>query len=122
MENEIKVGDYIRTHGGNIYKCTQISASGSYYEIIAENMFDHTHITRKEVKRHSKNVLELLERGDIFVTRSGCIHKVEDIRGGTIWDIGFGVSQETTCVITAIMTKEQFEKISYKVGEGTWNS
>ena len=121
MNKRIKPGMYVRTKYG-IAQVKDISIKNECYELDKDIMLDHEEnwkgtCTYKQIQTFSNNILDLLEKGDIFLTASGGIHKVEYIQDGFIRDIGFAVSKDTTRVIKAIMTKEQFEKMAYKVGE-----
>ena len=73
MENKIKAGEYIRTKEGeigvigfpdeeeNMFKQKQFEwySNGKYYNLIKEY----------EIIKHSKNIIDLIEEGDVIVLR-----------------------------------------------------
>ena len=67
MENEIKVGDYIRTIDGYIRKVTQVNKKGSYENLcwgpylVDDKYKNSLGISAKKVKSHSPNIIDLIE-------------------------------------------------------------
>lgn len=110
MENEIKVGEYCRTSNGKIFKCSEIVLG---YIPKDENK---TMIIQNIVK-HSPNLIDIIEVGD-YVNGE----KVTEIKEWNSSKDGY-YRYTVTChyeiiradEIETIVTKEQFESISYKV-------
>lgn len=100
MENEIKVGEYIRTKLGDIKQITE------GFEFIIER---HNKSSNNIVK-HSSNLIDLIQCGD-YVNGE----QITDIwNGNRISSVKSNFNEED---IENIVTKEQFESISYKVKE-----
>lgn len=119
MEQEIKVGDYIRTYNGMIAKVLKIrqktsfktttghiSTSPERYFIDNQEKYS---ISKPYVKIYNSDILKVLEVGDIV---NG--YQVEDIAKDYVEcnDGGMDFKKED---IKTIMTKEEYEKKSYKV-------
>jgi hypothetical protein len=100
MENEIKVGEYIRTKLGDIKQITE------GFEFIIER---HNKSFNNIVK-HSPNLTDIIEENDIGIMNCyGLIVK----KFLTMDDI-FGLKTKEYELLE-LVTKEQFEYISYKV-------
>jgi len=108
---EIEVGEYVRSNLGTIGKVTKID-SNTNTKFLYE---DKTLITiDKNVYKHSKNIIELIEVGDY-------------VNGEFVEEVSIGLDEfEITTTteylanendIKSIVTKEQFEKIEYKLGD-----
>ena len=114
MENEIKVGEYIRTKLGDIRKITE------GFEFIIER---HNNSANAIVK-HSSNLIDLIQKDD-FVNgdRVVAVDYTEDENGNYIDVLGimeidddYAYPIELRVInIQNVVTKEQFESISYKV-------
>lgn len=99
----MKVGDYVRTIKGNIYKLTENDLK---FEI-----------TKQNCKISSPNIIGLIEVGDYV--NGHLVLNVLDFNDNTrilslekIYDSNI-VEED----IKSIVTKEQFESMKYKVGE-----
>ena len=120
----IEVNEYVRTNTGYIAKLKQyLSNTGTYlfddfiqeiqgdkYRCISENELE------KVIVKHSKQLIELIEVGDIVEIRTG-LHSI----------FKYFVENEDNLLlleekvkefwnIETILTHEQFEQNSYKVG------
>lgn len=126
----IEVGEYVRTKDGQIY---EIEDGTEFYEdsvnvgigIIPEvdgiwiDKEHFTYIDKRQIVKHSKNIIDLIEEGD-YVNGS----KVIDIAQGKT-KAAYIESQEQKFAlipivekqIKSIVTKEQFASIKYKVKE-----
>ena len=111
---EIEVGEYVRTDIGLITKadvCWFID-----FLIKGKSTFG------KAVK-HSKDIIDLIECGDILFFADGSICRIQNIVDGyyLLKDLGgeqyYQKIEIITMDIKSIVTKEQFEKIEYKVKE-----
>ena len=98
---EIKVGEYVRTKGGCIFKATEYWLGECYSD-------------RVNIKKHSPNIINLIEEDDYV--NGKLIHKV-DIRENSAY-IYYG-NGKIFCdyQIKDIVTKEQFNQMKYIVGD-----
>lgn len=98
---EIKVGEYIRTKDGCIFKATEYWLGECYSD-------------RVNIKKHSPNIINLIEEGDYV--NGKLIHKV-DIRENSAYI--YYENGKTFCdyQIKDIVTKEQFNQMKYIVGD-----
>ena len=108
---EIKVGEYVRTKEGNIYKITSYDKEANKYHSL-EGKFWYI-IFPRDIAKHSSNIIGLIEEGDYV--NGKLIHKV-DIRENSAY-IYYG-NGKTFCdyQIKDIVTKEQFNQMKYIVG------
>ena len=117
---EIKVGEYLRTRAGFIYKITNIDKNGVIYLDKKQSVMSKQELEDYTVK-HSFELIDLIEVGD-FVNG----YRVENVinegpcPSGKCVDIDSSKgSSECTLWeqdIKTILTKEQFETNCYKVG------
>ena len=110
MENEIKVGEWVRTDNGIIGKYVKYRGIEDSIETDKKWIgFD----IEKDIVKHSLNLIDLIQCGDYV---NG--YKVDDIEkrkliiGNTTRAIEQIVENDE---IETVVTKEQFESISYKV-------
>ena len=120
---EIQIGEYARTKEGYIAKCiekSEICLDFDNYirEDYGEKWCDlYSVCVSEEITKHSFNLIDLIEEGDYV---NG--HLVVDVD-----NINTGVMREVYCEddkdmglwnedIKAIVTREQFETMQYKVG------
>lgn len=123
MENEIKVGDYVRINEDfrivciGIGKVARISADGK--EIYVDKCTNSLPISvkKEQIVRHSTNLIDIIECGDYV--NGYCVAKIEKDENDKITDICYEEEMEMQLYsvgdIESIVTKEQFEAISYKV-------
>ena len=104
MENGIKVGEYVRTTIGIIDKVDALYGMiENTVHLENQKWFD----TRNIVK-HSPNIIDLIEVGD-YVNGE----QITDIwNGNRISSVKSNFNEDD---IKTVVTKEQFESISYKV-------
>lgn len=105
---EIKVGEYVRDTEGEIYKADKI-------------FLNHANV---EIKKHSFNIIDLIEEGD-YVNGDKIVKIEEDIYIGglNLWTErnapdGFGGFYRVKYRekdIKSIVTKEQFKAMEYEV-------
>lgn len=114
MENEIKENDYVRLKTGEIFKVDENCAAYLNYDP-----------NERERVKHSPNLIDIIEEGDyvngkrIDAIIDGFL-KSEGVREKVLcFEIDFpiekGLRAYHDCDIESIVTKEQFESISYKV-------
>lgn len=104
---EIKVGEYVRTHKGKIYKVTNV--------YVLKITCGHTSLRYTDISKHSFNIIDLIEVGD-FVNGKYVFDNFE--KEGKRYlkvDCMFGYYSEEE--IGEIVTKEQFNSIKYIVKE-----
>lgn len=128
MENKIKAGEYVRTKEGeigvigfpdeeeNMFEQKQFEwySNGKSYNLIKEN----------EIIKHSKNIIDLVEKGDVIVLRNNKKYEVLKIswsksKGKHIHIIyplrmygGIDIFEND---IKSIVTKKQFKSLEYEV-------
>ena len=109
---EIEVGEYVRSKIGSIGKVTKIEDGKFLYE-------NKTLITWiGNVKKHSKDILELIEVGDYVNGKE--VHKYNGNTGiVSINELGwtFIAFKDKKYPIETIVTREQFASMEYKVGD-----
>ena len=107
--NRIEVGEYIRTKQGHICKIVK--------KIDLPDVYEDTEgfwVNEIDIKAHSKNIIDLIEVGDIVTTNNLC---------GEVTKIGkdklYLACNETCCIdnVETILTHEQYEENCYKVVE-----
>ena len=122
---EIEVEEYVRTKRGLIMK---LENNEEFYEdsvnvgigIIPEVdgiWIDREHlqyIEKNDIKKHSKNIIDLIEEGDYV--NGKLIHKV-DIRENSAYIYYGNCKTFTDYQIKSIVTKEMFASAEYKVKE-----
>lgn len=113
---EIKVGDYIRTHKGKIYKVTNV--------YVLKVTCGHTSLRYTDISKHSPNIIDLIEVGDYvngyLVTR---VCNEEPCPSGKWVDIDCDRPSEFCTLwetdIKSIVTKEQFKAMEYEVNHAS---
>lgn len=107
MENEIKVGEFIRTKLGDIKKITE----GFEFIIKRYNESDN------KIVKHSSNLIDLIECGDYVNGKQ--VSNVDKVDNTNFieWTDGdmYKTEIENDKFIKTIVTKEMMESISYKV-------
>lgn len=120
MENEIKVGEWIRTNWGHIGKLKRIELDkndkGLKWYVFDHKEFEINIIkeeynNKPDIVKYSPNIIDLIEVGDYV---NGC--RVQGFYDDTIELFGL-LHNILTEDIKTIVTKEQFASIEYKVKE-----
>lgn len=122
MENEIRVGEYIRTKDGIIDKIVDIRDTYSERKLIA---FEKSNSLKSDiglkamVVKYSPNLIDVIEEGDYVngkkVYSIGTICSTIGIL--TTINLTDGTFITNDMQILDVITKEQFESVSYKVKE-----
>ena len=137
--NEIEVGDYVRTKDGLIAKLINIDEDEYcfdnkikwYYEYYSKEVYaeDWKDFVKYEVVKHSPNIIDLIEVGDI-IRVEGLKHAKEviedkfyryDVFGNDVRaiidDSGYGnySKQIKDYKILSVVTHEQYKEMEYKV-------
>lgn len=135
-EDEIKVGEYVRTHKGYIGKIIGYIKKQYMYEgkfdkdcifinyKVDKLDVDKLEVADYEIKKHSFKLKELLEKGDYVNGME--IDEFDDVEGNIY--LGFPIYDDSlmntisefrpleTVDIKSIVTKEQFDREKYIVG------
>ena len=107
MEDEIKVGEYIRNIWGDIYK----------YDYVGHPMFLGDEFYNRIVK-HSFNIIDLIEEGDYVNGK-----EVIEVFGDSVLILSYietevdNIEQLYINQIKTIVTKEQIKQIEYRIKE-----
>lgn len=134
MENKIEIGEYIRTtEEGLIGKIKrieldEIDKSLKWYVFDKKrydmNIIDEIYINKPYIKKHSFNIIDLIEEGDVIVLRNNKKYEVLKIswsksKGNHIHIINSLRMQGGVDIfaddIKSIVTKEQFRNVEYEV-------
>ena len=115
MENEIKVGDWIRDKEGHITKIIQtLSLFKDVYLYLGEDGYQYSD---NAIVKHSSNLIDLIQCGD-YVNGYKVISVLDGFADGTV---EIELSNHTRIYrhhiedIEEVVTKEMMESISYKV-------
>lgn len=119
--SEIKVGEYVRTKRGLIAKVIGYDDDNNF---LLDNQQIITKIEAKSIK-HSLNIKDLLKEKDYvngyelseFDDEEGNLYLGIPIYDDALMNSFTEIRPLNTIEIKSIVTKEQFEKVIYKVGE-----
>ena len=123
MEDEIKVGEYVRIDNGMIIKYEFLEESENFEVFFGqkgkgftfEDMEEFEDFIRQRIIKHSKNIIDLIEEGDY-------------VNGKYVYSIGTAIGNlpiinhtdgtfTPSNLIESIVTKEQMAQMEYKVKE-----
>lgn len=127
---EIKVGEYVRTKDGVIAKVTYVDAMMVDCD---RDVFDLNNLAMMEIPteyieeyivKHSSNIIDLIEEGD-YVNGYKVLDVVEDMKTGELhleMPMDYTNPELGDCTIynkdiKNVVTKEQFERMKYIVGD-----
>jgi len=103
---EIKVGEYIRTKSGCIFKATEYWLEECYSD-------------RVNIKKHSKNIIDLIEEDD-FVNGE-LVTKIKEWKSSKDGCFRYAVTVHCNVIradeIEDVVTHEQFNQMKYIVGD-----
>lgn len=121
---EIKINDYVRTIKGTIGKIIEIAVG-------IKDVKDTLYFTEKyeyyhynDIAKHSKNIKDLIETGDIVIYRvNNLFTDIEIVKEYTDartlkTELRIGLYSLEQVDIKKILTKERFENECFKVEEG----
>lgn len=114
--SEIEVGEYIRTRDGIIGKITKVIDGIIFYVQDYDNIPFKTDIYETIIKSRSKNIIDLIEVGDIVKTGietifTQCFDNKDNL------DYFKELYKNEEHCIKSILTHEQYEQNCYKVGD-----
>lgn len=130
MGNKIEVGEYIRTTEDGIIgkvkriELDEIDKSLKWYVFDKKrydmNIIDEIYINKPYIKKHSFNIIDLIEVGDILKYRLNNFSNIDVVirvtEGRTLKEYlsvkGYSLNQ---IKILSLITKEQFERMKYEV-------
>ena len=127
MEDKIEVGEYVRTNKGNIGQVIGIfngHCQAKYHiQFQGKVKVKRQYLSTHTIIKHSKQLIDLIEVGDIIKYRIDKISKILETKGYIkgIVDISDEemlqrIKSDKNYNILEILTHEQFEANCYKVG------
>lgn len=128
IDMEIEVGEHIRTNEGVIGKIKRIefdkidkSLKWYVFDRKRQNMdiVDEVYINKPYITKHSKNIIDLIEVGDILEIWFPIKHIIRKIFVDEYFKDSLvleGIVKERI-ILKSILTKEQFEQNCYKLEE-----
>ena len=112
---ELKLNMYVRTEHG-IYKINgYINNNYTQKFTYIDNLGVSNFLDKNQVIKASRNIIELIEVEDIITTNNLC-GEVTHIEGDKIYTTCYDGEYCYDYQIQSILTREQFESMSYKVG------
>ena len=125
---EIKIGEYVRTRKGKITKVIGVEIENyddGTTEIFCETELNPGYLdyTSKDIIKHSSNIKDLVQAGDIVVYTINCkFADIEIVKEHTDTrtlekTLRVGLWSLEQVNIKQILTKEKFERESYRVEE-----
>jgi len=122
--DEIKIGEYVRTRNNGIKRIDTIFENKTVNKYGYETGSDwdgkwYSHIKTTEIVKHSNNLIDLIEIGDILkvylpIRQKTIIVKVDEYFEDSMILKGI---QNKNVFLKAIVTHEQIENIEYKIQE-----
>ena len=137
--DKIEVGEWIRTHTGEIGKVFKVELAKEEREKYPNNPYKgywrdkyvtdvrRGYCTRQVIKKHSKNIIDLIEVGDYVnghkVKQINCkLEYIDDDSDTGVNEVDNGLEIEGyptwiyfECEIESIVTKEQFASMEYRL-------
>ncbi|MCI5588827.1 MAG: hypothetical protein MR384_13250 [Lachnospiraceae bacterium] len=111
---DIEVNEYVRTYYGISKVIEAVDQYITEKEICVDfirNMYNQV-ISKRQVIKHSKNIIDLVKVGDICMFKNNCVYIYDnDFLNAVKENVKNGNR------LLKVLTKEQFEQNSYKVGE-----
>ena len=119
MEEKIEVGEYVRTKDGRIDK-VEIFSVGCVWHCengICIDECDHIVTHLEEIVKHSKQLIDLIEIGDIVEIRTGLYSSFKYFVENEDDLLLLEEKVKQFWKIKTILTKESYMANCYKVGE-----
>ncbi len=116
MENEIKIGEYVRTKSGIILHIDKIERIQKDIRIEYRFWDEKKHLWGKidDFLKHSKNIIDLIECGD-YVNGYKITDKISNYLYTEVLKLNGDYKTICDYQIKSIVTKEQFKTIEYEV-------
>lgn len=123
MEDKIEVNEYVRTNKGNIGKVVEIRLGLNKDTELYQNVYNVYILDNglwtilDYIVKHSKNLIELIEPGELIKTEYGTgwfHHKIDE--KSFLFDDGEEYIEVQNEDLMSILTREQYEANCYKVG------
>lgn len=127
-KEEIGVGEYVRTKDGKIGIFDRYSSrkENSLYKspfdcfIKIKNRKTPLQCCEDYIVKHSKQLINVLEKGDMIITRENRIYKLDSVIKGELYCDYYKYHDTLISInideVSMILTKEQMETNCYKVG------
>ena len=120
--NKIEVGEYIRTIDGYIRKIDNINTEKRKITIYGEYILDIPYknsnsVAKKKIVKHSSNIIDLIEVGDIVRVLDNGYNRKIDLRDEDILQSFKEDLVLENWKLKSIVTKEQFKEMEYRVDE-----
>ncbi len=123
--SEIKIGEYVRTREGYLGKLIAINEQDYNYLVVDttreirsdEYPATYLYLKNENIVKHSKNIIDLIEVGDIIEVQTGLYNKYKTIIQDEDTLISMQESLKKFLTIKVIVTHQQFEQIKYIVEE-----
>ncbi len=126
---KLSVGMYVRTKYGHIAKLIYIDYEDEYYEFdkgivwfyeYYKDMFGFKDEDLKQIIKTSFNIIDLIKPKDIILGRDGRLYQCWKIYKDYVFTYSKNKQGQTITLvdyqIDKVLTKEQFEQMSYKIG------
>ena len=120
---EIKVNDYIRTPYNTIEKIIKVEENKDYIGVETDRSYYIFSWLKTHEVKHSSNIKDLIQAGDIIIYTINCkIADIDIVKEHTDArtlekSLRVGLWSLEQVDIKQILTKEQFERESYRVEE-----
>lgn len=122
--NKLEVGMYVRTEWDCICKLININdyrEPNMKYGVEANYLKDIAFIGKNEIKDASFNIIDVIKPKDIILGRDGKLYQCWKIYKDYVFTYSKNKYGNTITLvdyqIDRILTKEQFESMSYRIGE-----
>ena len=125
MEEEIKIGEYVRIKNGKIGKVldiTNVTGQKRKKYLIKWNIDEVYYISEITIVKHNKNIINLIEEGDIIhyiinnisttLETKGYIEGYTDIKDKEQIK---NMKEDKNCIILGVITKEKIKDIEFKI-------
>lgn len=122
--NKIEVGMHVRTKWDCICKLININdcrEPNMKYGVVANYLKDIAFIGKNEIKDASFDIIDVIKPKDIILGRDGKLYQCWRIYKDYVFTYSKNKYGKTITLvdyqIDRILTKEQFESMSYRIGE-----
>ena len=127
---KLEEGMYVRTKYGEIARIDECKGKDKVYKNMEHyetdrmvTKFNNFILYKEDISKASHNIIDLIEVGDILIldlwqheNSKQVVYEADDIKVIYMYDMHIPITNDEI-VIKSILTKEQFESMSYKVGE-----